>query len=48
MFRVTGSTLAHWIKNRSIPQPIRIGRKRLWVKTEIESFIAGARQGGAS
>jgi predicted DNA-binding transcriptional regulator AlpA len=38
-FFVANSTLRFWVKNNpDFPKPIKIGRKGLWIKSEIEKY----------
>lgn len=38
-FFIANSTLRFWIKNNSeFPKPIKIGRRNLWIKSEIEKY----------
>lgn len=38
-FCIASSTLRSWLKIKpDFPKPIRIGRRNLWIKTEIEQY----------
>ena len=48
LLRCSPTTLRKWIRDRLIPAPVRIGlRKRLWLRAELEAFLAKNREGGA-
>lgn len=47
-FYIASSTLRGWLKTKpEFPKPIRLGRRNLWLKTEIaqyESYIESLRE----
>lgn len=42
-FNVARHTISRWVERKAFPQPLRYGiRKRIWLRTEIEKYIAAA------
>jgi excisionase family DNA binding protein len=45
LFHVSGQTIGLWIKAGKLPQPTRVGHKRLWRAADIDALFARAREG---
>jgi excisionase family DNA binding protein len=45
LFRICRDTVQDWIKNKAdFPSPIKIGRRNLWKRSEIEAYIESTRK----
>lgn len=41
MLRVTPATVLQWVKNGSLPKPVRVARTFRWRRSVIEDLLAG-------
>ncbi|MDR2724179.1 MAG: helix-turn-helix domain-containing protein [Holosporaceae bacterium] len=47
IFKVTRGTIYLWVKTKSdFPKPFKAGRRLLWKRSEIESYLESSRQEG--
>jgi predicted DNA-binding transcriptional regulator AlpA len=44
MFRVKPRTISYWVQYKGFPEPVRTGKKPLWIQTELEAHLHAAKQ----
>jgi excisionase family DNA binding protein len=44
LLRCSSAALVKWVRNGTICPPIRIGNKRLWLRSDLDAFLAQAKE----
>ena len=44
MFRVKPRTISYWVQFKGFPEPVRTGKKPLWIQSELEAHLHTAKQ----